>query len=273
MGKLVRELQRERIKIACDRLSTGKRVMIRSLEQDWKERRGLNAATGKKGWAEFLEFGQLQPRKESRMFQRWHCISESLSDLLRFPFLTLSSASKEGHWTLFSVWRRSRVLQFLPMLHLQDHSHEVVRFCMQLPCLTLGEKKKESPNNKHTKNPPKLMKTGKEKQAPTSNLPSLCLPPASLPTSLAMGVLGEQRQGRCALVRAFSRGTGWEIGGCWLSRDTCSSEGQLPQTVLLCSVWPLRWVRSKMVMESMLWDQVPVQHGRGKDQLSREPSQ
>lgn len=34
MGKLVRELQRERIKIACDRLSTGKRVMIRSLEQD-----------------------------------------------------------------------------------------------------------------------------------------------------------------------------------------------------------------------------------------------
>jgi len=33
MGKLVRELQRERIKIARDGLSIGKRVMIRSLKQ------------------------------------------------------------------------------------------------------------------------------------------------------------------------------------------------------------------------------------------------
>lgn len=43
MGKLVRGLQRWRIKIACDGLSTGKRIMIRSLEWGWEGRRGLKA--------------------------------------------------------------------------------------------------------------------------------------------------------------------------------------------------------------------------------------
>lgn len=58
----------------------------------------------------------------------------------------------------------------------------------------LDVEKKESSNNKHTKYPPKLIKIGKEKQAPMPNLLSVYLPPASSPILFALRVLGEQRQ-------------------------------------------------------------------------------
>lgn len=123
------------------------------------------------------------------MFQRWYCISESLSDLLRFHFFN----------SVFSKWRRTlnlilsiekelcaRIPANILLARSQSWGCQIL-YATSLP--DVREKKnnkKPLKTHKHTKYPPKQIKMGKEMQAPTLNHLSVYLPPAPLPTSFAL---------------------------------------------------------------------------------------
>lgn len=174
--------------------------MVCSLEQGRKERRGLRAATGEKGWAELLVLVQLQPRKEGGMFQRWHCILVSLSDLLWFHFFN----------SVFSKWRRTLNLilnierelwlQFLPMSCFQNYNHEVVRFCT--PLLGVRKRRKEYPNKKCITYPPNEFKQGKE-SSPQLQIFSLftCLQHPFPPHLLCTRWLSKGKYSLCSVTR------------------------------------------------------------------------
>lgn len=163
--------------------------MVCSLEQGRKERRSLRAATGEKGWAEWLVFVQLQSRKEGRAFQRWHCILVSLSNLLSFHFFNsvLSKLRRTLNLTL-SIERELLVLADVLLSRLQSWGCQVL-------CATslLGVRKgrKEYPNKKCNTSP-KLIQIGK--QSSTPNLLTVYLPSSSFPTSFALHMFSEQRQ-------------------------------------------------------------------------------
>lgn len=184
-----RELQRERIKIARDRLSTGKRVMI--LRARLQREEGSESCNRWEGLSRASGIWPATTKKSKQDVSKMTVYIRGSVTLTKVSFFN-SIFSKQRRTPNLILNIERKLCDRIPANVLLGRSQSwgcQVSYATSL----LDIRKKESPKTKHTKYPPKLIKMGKEKQAPTSNLPSLHLPPASSPTLFALRVLGEQR--------------------------------------------------------------------------------
>lgn len=110
-------------------------------------------------------------------------------------------------------------------------------------------KRRKSPNKKCTPNAPQTDQNPNPKS-------SCCSPAFSIPSHLICSARRVSKGRDPVCCNILSAGEGMrntrmlaERGTCAVMKGSCCKLGR-KRTVFLCCVWPFRWVRSKMAVES-----------------------